>query len=138
MAKTTKSNEPKITAEMRDFMENEWARIQWETKAIADFEAKTNPKPKAKPGFRSALADFVQRAKAGEEELINAKVAIDLNTPMEGTSAKYYQGAGWSNVNLTDIEFVDGEGITFYPYGLERANPMVYLPWSSISSIILR
>lgn len=134
--KSNKSNKAEIPAEAWEFLEKEWARIQWEEKAMADFRAKQ--KSETKSGFRSMLSNFVESARAGDALFADVKVFIDLNGPSEGSSAKYYESAGWNNVKLTDIQFVDDEGITFYPYGSDRANPMVFVPWSSVFSVILK
>jgi hypothetical protein len=138
VAKSNKSNKSEVPVppEAWEFMEKEWARIQWEEKAMANFRAKQ--KSETKSGFRSMLSDFVERARAGQAEYVDIKAIIDLNGPAEGSSAKHYEGAGWNNVKLTDIQFVDDEGISFYPYGSERSNPVVFVPWSSVFSIILR
>jgi hypothetical protein len=135
VAKSNKLNEQEIPAEMWEYMENEWKRIQWERKAIADFEAKN--KPKAKSGFRSALANFVERAKAGDPDIANATIEIFLREPIEGSSTKEYERGGYLPFPLDQIEFVDADGITFYPKG-KNGNPMVFVTWNAISSVVLR
>jgi hypothetical protein len=135
VAKSNKSNNPEIPAEVWEYLEKEQKRIQWEDKALADFEAKN--KPEVKRGFKSTLAKFVERAKAGDADIANATIEIFLREPTEGSSAKAYDRGGYLPFPLDQVEFVDADGITFYPKG-KHGNPMVFVTWNAISSVVLR
>lgn len=136
MAKSNKSkkSEVPVPPEVWEFLEEEQKRIQWENKALADFEAKT--KPGVKSGFRSALASFVEKAKAGNAELANATIEIILREPNDGSSAKEYEPGRYARIPLDQVEFVDADGITFCPG--KDGNPMVFVTWNAISSVVLR
>lgn len=114
-ARVNTSSKSEIPAELWEYLEQE-RRI----------------KAAAGSGFKASLANFAKRARSGEEQLANAIVSIILREPIDGSSAKNYESAGWDKIRLDSIEFVDGDGITFYPKGFEGGNPMIYVPWTSI------
>jgi hypothetical protein len=133
---TSEFDEPEVPIEVWDFLTRERKLLEEEYRLRSERLAKSETKPKSR--FKAMLSRFVEMAKGGEEQLVNATVTIELKEPMEGSSSKSYQSSGWNKINLSNIEFVDDDGITFYPKGSERGNPMIYVAWDSVSHVILK
>lgn len=98
---------------------------------------KSESESEAGSNFKSSLNRFVDMAKAGNPDIANATIEIFLREPIEGSSAKEYERGGYLPFPLDQIEFVDADGITFYPKG-KNGNPMVFVTWNAISSVVLR
>jgi hypothetical protein len=105
--------------------------------ALKNQNKKSGSGSESDSSFKSALKRFVGMAKAGDPGIANATIEILLREPMEGSSAKAYDGGGYVPVPLDYVEFVDADGITFYPKG-NKGNPMVFVTWNAISSVVLR
>ena len=105
--------------------------------ALKEQNKKSEVKPESDPSFKSALKRFVGMAKAGDPGVENATIEIFLREPTEGSSAKAYDRGGYLPVPLDHVEFVDADGITFYPRG-SKGNPMVFVTWNAISSVVLK